>query len=101
MRKKILLICSLAFSTAIFAQIKPSFGIRAGVSSATMRGEAANSLNDLLDFAQGNITTNGHTGFFGGGYINIPLSEQLSVEPDLYYSQKGYEFKVELNLKYL
>lgn len=99
MRKRILLICSLAFSTILFAQTKPSFGVRAGVSSATMRGEAANSLNDLLDFAQGHITTNGHTGFFGGGYVNIPLSEQLSVEPALYYSQKGYELRGNLNVK--
>ena len=99
MRKRILLLCSLAFSTMLFAQTNTSFGIRAGVSSATMRGEAANNLNDLLDFAQGHITTNGRTGFFGGGYVNIPLSEQLSVEPALYYSQKGYELRGDLNLK--
>ena len=99
MRKKILLFCSLASSTIIFAQTTPSFGIRAGVSSATMRGEAANNLNDLLDFAKGNITTNGHTGFFGGGYVSIPVSAQFSVEPALYYAQKGYELRGELNIK--
>jgi hypothetical protein len=99
MRKEILLICSLAFSTIIFAQTTPSFGVRAGVSSATMRGEAANNLNDLLDFTQGNITTSGHTGFFGGAYVNIPVSEQFSIEPALYYTQKGYELKGALNIK--
>jgi hypothetical protein len=99
MRKEILLICSLAFSTIIFAQTTPSFGVRAGVSSATMRGEAANNLNDLLDFTQGNITTSGHTGFFGGAYVNIPVSEQFSIEPALYYSQKGYELRGALNIK--
>ena len=99
MRKKILLFCSLAFSTIIFAQTSPSFGVRAGLSSAKMSGEAANNLNDLLDFTNGGITTNSHTGFFGGGYVNIPLTGQLSVEPALYYTQKGYELRGELNVK--
>ena len=99
MRKKILLFCSLAFSTIIFAQTSPSFGVRAGLSSAKMSGEAANNLNDLLDFTNGGITTNSHTGFFGGGYVNIPLTGQLSVEPALYYTQKGYELQGELNVK--
>jgi hypothetical protein len=99
MRKKILLFCSLAFSTIIFAQTSPSFGVRAGLSSAKMSGEAANNLNDLLDFTNGGVTTNSHTGFFGGGYVNIPLTGQLSVEPALYYTQKGYELRGELNVK--
>jgi hypothetical protein len=64
-----------------------------------MKGEAANSLNDMLDFTNGGITTNSHTGFFGGGYISIPVTEQFSIEPALYYTQKGYELKGELNIK--
>ena len=99
MRKKILLFCSLAFSSIIFAQTSPSFGVRAGLSSAKMSGEAANNLNDLLDFTNGGVTANSHTGFFGGGYVNIPLTSQLSVEPALYYTQKGYELRGELNVK--
>src|SRR6187549_4242653 len=99
MRRKILLICSLAFSTIIFAQSTPSFGIRAGLSSARMSGEAANNLNDLLDFTNGGIATGNHTGFFGGGYVNIPLTSKFSVEPALYYTQKGYELRGELNVK--
>jgi hypothetical protein len=89
----------MAFSAIAFAQTNPSFGIRAGVSSASMKGEAANSLNDLLDFTNGRITTGNHTGFFGGGYVNIPVTGQFSVEPALYYTQKGYELRGELNLK--
>ena len=99
MKKQILLFCSLAFSTIMFAQTSPSFGARAGVSSARMSGDAANNLNDLLDFAQGNITTGNHTGFFGGGYVNIPITNKFSVEPALYYTQKGYELRGELNIK--
>ena len=99
MRKKILLICSIVFSVIAFAQTSPSFGIRAGVSSASMKGDAASSLNDLLDFTNGGITTGNHTGFFGGGYVSIPVTEQFSVEPALYYTQKGYELRGELNVK--
>ena len=99
MKKQLLLFCSLAFSTLLFAQTTPSFGVRAGVSSARMSGDAANNLNDLLDFAQGNITTGNHTGFFGGGYVNIPITNKVSVEPAVYYTQKGYELRGELNLK--
>lgn len=99
MKKQILLFCSFAFSAIIFAQTSPSFGIRAGVSSARMSGDAANNLNKLLDFAQGNITTGNHSGFFGGGYVNIPLTNQFSVEPAIYYTQKGYELRGALNIK--
>jgi hypothetical protein len=45
------------------------------------------------------VTTSNRSGFFAGGYANIPLSENISVEPALYYSQKGYEMHGELNLK--
>ena len=83
----------------MFAQTSPFFGVRAGLSSAKMSGEAASNLNDLLDFTNGGVTTNSHTGFFGGGYVNIPLTGQLSVEPALYYTQKGYELRGELNVK--
>ena len=99
MRKQILLICSLALAVISFAQTTPSFGIRAGVSSASLKGDAASSLNDLLDYTDGHVTTNNHTGFFGGGYITIPVTQQFSVEPALYYTQKGYELRGELNVK--
>ena len=89
----------MAFSVITFSQTTPSFGIRAGVSSASMKGDAASSLNDLLDFTNGRITTGNHTGFFGGGYVSIPVTEQFSVEPALYYTQKGYELRGELNVK--
>lgn len=89
----------MAFSVIALAQTTPSFGIRAGVSSASMKGDAASSLNDLLDFTNGGISTGNHTGFFGGGYVSIPVTEQFSVEPALYYTQKGYELRGELNVK--
>ena len=99
MKKQILLSAFLVAATIGMAQSKPSFGIRAGLSSATMQGDAVNSLNDLLDFTNGGITTSGHTGFFAGAHSSIPVSEVVSIEPGLYYTQKGYEMKGELSLK--
>ncbi len=99
MKKKILLLISIAISTITIAQLQPSFGVRAGLSSSTMRGDAVNSLSNVLDFTNGMITTGSRTGFFAGGYAAIPLGDVMSLEPALYYSQKGYELKGALNVK--
>ena len=99
MKKQILLLATVIISFFAFGQVKPGFGIRGGLSSATMKGESVNSLNNLLDFADGAITTNSHTGFFAGGYTTIPLGGPISLEPGLYYSQKGYELRGSISLK--
>lgn len=99
MKKQILLLIVTVSSFATFAQTNVSFGVKAGLTSASMRGDAVNSLNNLLDFADGRITTNNRTGFFAGGYASIPLSELISVEPGLYYTQKGYELRGDLGIK--
>jgi hypothetical protein len=99
MKKQFLLFASIAISTLAVAQVKPSFGVRGGVSHATLKGDAVSSFQNLLNFADGAITTGNRTGFFGGGYASIPLSNQFSIEPALYYSQKGYELKGDLNIK--
>jgi hypothetical protein len=99
MKKQILLLIAVVISSLSIAQSNPSFGIRAGVISAGMRGDAVSNLKDLLDFTDGMITTADRTGFFAGGYATIPLGNVLSVEPALYYSQKGYELRGELGIK--
>lgn len=99
MKKQILLFAFVAISTLSIAQIKPSFGVRAGLSSSGMRGDAVNSLKNILDFSNGMITTGQRIGFFAGGYAAIPLTGIISLEPAIYYSQKGYELKGAFNLK--
>ena len=99
MKKQILLFALIAISALGFAQQKPSFGIRAGVTSSTMQGDAVNNLQDLMDYTKGAVTASGHTGFFAGANASIPLSNIVSIEPGLYYTQKGYDMKGELNLK--
>ncbi len=99
MKNKILLILFIGLSTYTFAQAPVKPGIRAGLSSTTMRGDAVNNLSELLDFTNGMVKTSSRTGFYAGGYVNVPLDNTLSFEPGLYYTQKGYQLKGELNIK--
>ncbi|MEO5943169.1 MAG: porin family protein [Ferruginibacter sp.] len=98
--KKIFTLSILSFVTAIsFAQTNISFGIKAGLSSSGIKGDASTSLSNLLDYTNGMVTTKNRTGYFAGGYASIPVSKNISVEPGLYYTQKGYELDGELNIK--
>lgn len=99
MKKQILLPALIVISTLSFAQVKPSIGIRAGITSSTMQGDAVNNLQNLLDYTNGSIATSPHTGFFAGMNVSLPVSDLVSIEPGLYYSQKGYDMKGELNVK--
>ncbi len=83
---------------ASFAQ-RITYGASTGVAVYNMRGDAVNNIKQLLDFTDDIITAKPVTGFYGGGYTNIPLMNNLSVEPGLYYSQKGYEVSGSYTLK--
>ncbi len=99
MKKKILLILFTGASLLGYSQKKTSFGIKAGMLSTEMNGDAINSLKGLLDYSDGMISTSGRTGFFAGVNANIPLSNNMSVEPGIYYAQKGYTLNGALNIK--
>jgi hypothetical protein len=99
MKKQFLLIATLAISTITFAQVKPSFGVRAGLSSAGIRGDAANNLKSVLDFSNGMVTTSDNNGYFAGLYATIPVATMITVEPAIYYSQKGYQMVGEFGVK--
>jgi len=101
MKKQILFSLAILLSTFSFAQFKstavtstqakPSFGVRVGLLSSGIRGEASTNLDNLLEFANGMITTKNRTGFYAGGYATIPFTGGISLEPGLFYSLKGYE----------
>ena len=81
------------------AQVTPQFTVKAGLSSAGIRGEAASNVNNLLEFTSGMVTTQNRTGFFAGVAVGIPINEKITLEPGIYYSQKGYELRGELGIK--
>lgn len=99
MKKYFLLYASIIISTLTIAQGKTSFGIRGGATTATLKGDAITSLQSLLDFSKGAVTTHNRTGFFGGGYVSIPVSNQFLIEPAVFYSQKGYELRGSFSVK--
>jgi hypothetical protein len=79
--------------------LKPSFGVRAGVTSTSIKGDANSSLQNILEYTDGIVTTSDRTGFFGGAFASIPLTKGFAVEPGVFYSQKGYTLNGDLNIK--
>jgi hypothetical protein len=99
MKTKILLIISLFFSGFAFSQNITTVGIRAGLISSGIRGDASDNLSQLIEKTNGIIQTADRTGFFAGVNADIPLAKNFSVEPGLYYAQKGYDLKGDFNIK--
>jgi hypothetical protein len=91
-----LTIASCFLAIASFGQT--SFGIKAGVNNSSWKGDATQSLNDLMAVTNGYLSTGTRTGFYAGGFAEIPVGNKFSIEPGLYYSQKGYEVKGELSI---
>ena len=85
----------------LFAQQKQdiTFGVKAGLSSSNVKGDAMQSLQSLLDFTDGMVKTESRTGFYGGVDVNIPLGNTFSFAPGIMYAQKGVSMKGELGIK--
>lgn len=73
-----------------------NFGINAGLNRSALKGNAMNSLNGLIDLSNGMITTNSKNGVYAGGFLEMPLGNRISIQPGVYYSQKGYAIKAAL-----
>ncbi|WP_121353669.1 porin family protein [Flavisolibacter nicotianae] len=99
MKKHLFFLSFLFVSGAVMAQSKPSFGVRVGVVNSSMSGDAVNNFQNLLTYTGGAVTSHSKTGFYGGGFVSIPVSENFSVEPGLTYTQKGYELRGSLGIK--
>lgn len=99
MTKHLLLIAAITISVLGFSQQKTSFGIKAGISHSNLKGEAMSNLADLVEFSDGMIKQVSRTGFFAGGYASIPVGESISIEPGLYYAQKGAALRGDLDIK--
>lgn len=99
MKKQLYTFAFLLLSFATMAQSKISYGVRAGVTNATMQGDAVESFRDILSYGNGTVTAESKTGVYGGGFVNIPVSKTFSIEPGITYTQKGYELKGSIGIK--
>ncbi len=94
-----LLTTSFLVTGFVFAQSNVQFSVKAGLSSASMRGDAVKNLGSLVSQTNGIISTKSRTGFYAGGFVDVPLGNELSVASGLSYTQKGYELQGDLNIK--
>lgn len=79
--RKLLVITTIMSLVMLFigpnkTQAQPKFGIRAGLNMANFAGNDA----DNTDYRMGLIA---------GGYLRIPFSENVSLQPEILYSQRG------------
>ncbi|MBA2499137.1 MAG: PorT family protein [Chitinophagaceae bacterium] len=91
MKSKIILLGTLMFFSFITLQAQVNFGIKAGPTFTTWRGDATGSMNEMIDATNGILKTQGKTGFFAGLSATIPLGGIVSIEPAVLYAQKGYQ----------
>lgn len=91
-----LAVISMIIMNSTKAQI--TYGVQAGATIANWKGDALQSLNNVVDLSNGFITTKSKTGFLIGGYVNIPVSDKISFEPGLQYAQKGYTMQGDLKI---
>ncbi len=91
-----LAVISIIIMNSTKAQI--TYGVQAGATIANWKGDALQSLNDVVDLSNGFVTTKSKTGISIGGYVNIPVTDKISFEPGLQYAQKGYIMQGDLKV---
>jgi hypothetical protein len=92
--RKIYLLAAIFFMIGVTkANAQLRYGINAGLNHSTWKGDAAGSFENLADFTDGYITTNAKNGLYAGGFVEMPLGGIITLQPGVYYSQKGYALK--------
>lgn len=79
--KKTILISFLSLATSISAQIKPKYGLSAGLNISSFSG------SDKPD------GFSSKTGIHVGGFLWNYLSDKISIDAELYYTQMGAKFE--------
>lgn len=81
MKKLLIVAFALMMIGKANAQNKlPSFGIKAGLN-----------FSNIIKTDDSNFKTNYNTGFNAGVFLNLPVVDRLSFQPELMFSQKGYK----------
>ncbi len=89
----ILAITMISFTKIEAQEVK--FGIKGGLNLADWRGQAASTISDVLNLTNV-LETQIKPGFHLGSFVNIPVGNNVIIEPGLYYSQKGIEVRADL-----
>jgi hypothetical protein len=91
--KRLMLVIGIFLACLVQAQAqKISGGIKAGMNTTTWSGDAVGAFANALGVSGGTITATGFKpGFHLGGYLDIPVGANFSLEPGLYYSTKGMQ----------
>lgn len=78
MKKQLLSLCMI-IGTMAFAQStnEPKFGVKAGGNLSGFTGSDSKS----------------KLGFYAGAFVNVPISEAFSIQPEVVYSQQGAKAK--------
>ena len=97
MKKIYTLTAIILFFAATNVQAQLRYGVSAGLSHSSWKGDVVNSFNDLLEFSDGMLTTRPLNGVYAGGFVEMPLGGVFSSQPGVYYSQKGYSVKGQVN----
>ena len=74
--KKLFLGLGLVAGTFAFAQTSPTFGLKAGLNVSSLSKD-------------GYEDSKSKAGFYGGIFMNAPVSEMFSIQPEVLYSQYG------------
>ena len=69
------------------------YGINAGINHSTWKGDAVGSIENLVELSNGYITQQARNGIYAGGFLEMPLGGKITLQPGVYYSQKGYVLK--------
>jgi hypothetical protein len=83
MKKLFCVITAFAFSAGITEAQTISFGLKGGMTAANMKAASSGI----------HITTSTKIGFYAGAMADIGISENFSVQPELFYSLMGGTFK--------
>jgi hypothetical protein len=67
-----------------------AFGLKAGVTLASFRGDAAALSDGSREFFPGN-----RVGFVGGAFVALPMGPRVLLQPEVVYTQKGAQYSGE------
>ena len=71
----------LALLIAVPLQAQTTIGVKGGINIATVDTDVSD-ISDLVD---------SKTGFVGGGFVTLGLGSLFALQPELLYSQKGFQ----------